>query len=122
MQTVEHVIEVEAPVSKVYNQWTQFEEFPEFMEGVQEVRQLDDKRQRWVADIAGKREEGTQKSSSRSPTSGSPGGQLQVGKTWERSLSTSSMRIEPRFARRSHISLKEQLKRWETRWASFRLE
>jgi uncharacterized membrane protein len=40
-----------------YNQWTQFEEFPRFMEGVKEVRQLDDKRLHWRAEIAGKEEE-----------------------------------------------------------------
>ena len=34
---IEKTIEVEAPITKVYNQWTQFEEFPQFMEGVQEV-------------------------------------------------------------------------------------
>ena len=34
MSTVEKSIEVELPVSTVYNQWTQFEEFPLFMEGV----------------------------------------------------------------------------------------
>jgi hypothetical protein len=33
-----HSIEVNAPLSAVYNQWTQFEEFPHFMEGVEEVR------------------------------------------------------------------------------------
>ena len=54
METIEKTIEVEAPVSKVYNQWTQFEEFPQFMEGVKEVRQLDDKHLHWVAKIAGK--------------------------------------------------------------------
>jgi len=57
METVEQSIEVNAPVQKVYNQWTQFEQFPEFMEGVEEVRQLDDKRLHCVASIAGKRHE-----------------------------------------------------------------
>jgi uncharacterized membrane protein len=57
METIEQSIEVDAPVQKVYNQWTQFEEFPEFMEGVEEVRQLDDKRLHWVASIGGKRHE-----------------------------------------------------------------
>jgi len=57
MDSVEKSIEIEAPVQKVYNQWTQFEEFPRFMEGVAEVRQLDDKRLYWVAEIAGKRKE-----------------------------------------------------------------
>lgn len=57
MATVERSIEVTVPVRTVYNQWTQFEEFPRFMEGVEEVRQLDDKRLRWRATIAGKQEE-----------------------------------------------------------------
>jgi len=54
MEHVEKSIEVDAPVSTVYNQWTQFEEFPRFMEGVEDVKQLDDKRLRWRADIGGK--------------------------------------------------------------------
>jgi uncharacterized membrane protein len=57
MESIEKTIEVDAPVSTVYNQWTQFEEFPEFMEGVKEVRQLDDKRLHWVVEIGGKRKE-----------------------------------------------------------------
>ena len=44
---------VHAPLDQVYNQWTQFEEFPRFMEGVEEVRQLDDKRLFWRAKIGG---------------------------------------------------------------------
>jgi uncharacterized membrane protein len=55
--TVEKSIEVEAPLSTVYNQWTQFEEFPRFMEGIESVRQIDDKRLHWVANIGGKRKE-----------------------------------------------------------------
>ncbi|SCG56141.1 Polyketide cyclase / dehydrase and lipid transport [Micromonospora halophytica] len=50
---VEKSIEVDVPVSTAYNQWTQFEEFPRFMGGVEEVRQLDDRRMHWVAQIAG---------------------------------------------------------------------
>jgi len=57
MATIEESIEVNAPLRAVYNQWTQFEEFPRFMEGVKEVKQLDDKRLRWRAVIAGKEEE-----------------------------------------------------------------
>jgi len=57
MESIEKTIEVDAPVKKVYNQWTQFEEFPRFMEGVEEVKQLDDKHLHWVAEIAGKKKE-----------------------------------------------------------------
>ena len=53
METIEKSVEVEVPLSTAYNQWTQFEEFPLFMEGVTEVRQLDDKRLHWKANIAG---------------------------------------------------------------------
>ena len=54
---VEKSVEVEVPVRTAYNQWTQFEDFPHFMGGVKEVRQLDDRRLHWVAEIAGVRRE-----------------------------------------------------------------
>ncbi len=54
---VEKSIQVDVPVSTAYNQWTQFEDFPHFMGGVKEVRQLDDRRLHWVAEIAGVRRE-----------------------------------------------------------------
>jgi uncharacterized membrane protein len=57
MSTIEQSIEVQVPVSAVYNQWTQFEEFPQFMEGVEKIIQLDDKRLHWVVEIAGQRRE-----------------------------------------------------------------
>ena len=57
MVTIEKTIEVEVPVQTAYNQWTQFEEFPRFMEGVEQVRQLDDQRLYWAADIGGERKE-----------------------------------------------------------------
>jgi uncharacterized membrane protein len=57
METLEHSIEVDAPVTAAYNQWTQFEDFPRFMEGVEAVRQLDDTHLHWVAEIAGKKKE-----------------------------------------------------------------
>jgi uncharacterized membrane protein len=53
METITKEIEVRAPLRAVYNQWTQFEEFPRFMEGVKEVRQLDEKRLWWRAEILG---------------------------------------------------------------------
>ena len=54
---VEKSIQVGVPVSTAYNQWTQFEDFPHFLGGVSEVRQLDDRRLHWVAEIAGVRRE-----------------------------------------------------------------
>ena len=57
MSTIEESIEVKAPLRNVYDQWTQFEEFPQFMDGVEEVRQLDDRRLHWVADFGGSRHE-----------------------------------------------------------------
>lgn len=56
MSRLEKEIDVNVPVHVAYNQWTQFEEFPVFMEGVKSVRQLDDKRLIWHAEILGKDE------------------------------------------------------------------
>jgi uncharacterized membrane protein len=53
VSTVEESIEVEAPVWKVYNQWTQFEEFPKFMGGVESIHQLSSARMIWKTKIAG---------------------------------------------------------------------
>src|SRR5438132_8155954 len=57
MAVIRESIIVNAPISTVYNQWTQFEEFPQFMQGVEEVRQLDDTRLHWVASVGGRRAE-----------------------------------------------------------------
>lgn len=54
MTSIEKSIEVDVPVRTAYNQWTQFEDFSRFMEGVKEVRQLDDKRLHWRAEVMGK--------------------------------------------------------------------
>ena len=53
MATTEKSVDVNVPISTAYNQWTQFEEFPRFMSDVESVRQLDDRRLRWVVKIAG---------------------------------------------------------------------
>lgn len=59
MERIKKSIEVQRPLNHVYNQWTQFEEFPRFMEGIKEVRQLDDQRLHWRAEISGKEKEWT---------------------------------------------------------------
>jgi uncharacterized membrane protein len=51
--TIEKTVEVNVPVRTAYNQWTQFESFPEFMDGVEEVRQITDKRVHWRTNVAG---------------------------------------------------------------------
>jgi uncharacterized membrane protein len=56
-RVIDSALQVDVPVSKAYNQWTQFEDFPQFMEGVDEVQQLDDTRLHWVASIGGKHAE-----------------------------------------------------------------
>jgi len=57
MERVEKTIDVQRPLSDVYNQWTQFEDFPHFMPGVKEVRQIDDTHVHWRAELWGKDEE-----------------------------------------------------------------
>ncbi|HEX3204065.1 MAG TPA: SRPBCC family protein [Nitrospiraceae bacterium] len=57
MASIEKSVEVNVPVRTAYNQWTQFEDFPRFMQGVDQVKQLDDKRLHWKAQIAGKDKE-----------------------------------------------------------------
>jgi uncharacterized membrane protein len=54
MAKIEKSIDVDVPIRTVYNQWTQFEDFPEFMEGVLEIKQLDDKRLLWRANVGGR--------------------------------------------------------------------
>jgi uncharacterized membrane protein len=53
MAHVSESIEVNCPVSQVYNQWTQFEEFPRFMGAIEQVSQKDETHLRWKAKIAG---------------------------------------------------------------------
>ena len=53
MASVVKSVDVEAPISAVYNQWTQFESFPQFMGGVDEITQVDDTHTHWVTSIGG---------------------------------------------------------------------
>jgi uncharacterized membrane protein len=57
MSAIEKSIDVNVPVHTAYNQWTQFEEFPRFMEGVEAVKQLDERRLHWRANVGGRTEE-----------------------------------------------------------------
>ena len=59
MSSFEESTTVAVPIRVAYDQWTQFEDFPRFMEGVERVEQLDDKRLRWNASIAGQEKEWT---------------------------------------------------------------
>jgi len=67
MSTIEESIEVQLPLSTVYNQWTQFEDFPKFMGGVEEVHQLDDTTLQWVANVKGRRREFTARITEQKP-------------------------------------------------------
>ncbi|SDB82684.1 Polyketide cyclase / dehydrase and lipid transport [Raineyella antarctica] len=53
MNTVSSDIDVDAPVSTVYNQWMRFEEFPALMAGVEEVTRLSDRTQHWRVKVGG---------------------------------------------------------------------
>ena len=55
--SVQESIEVNVVVRTAYNQWTQFEDFPQFMASVHEIKQLDDRRLHWKANIAGEQKE-----------------------------------------------------------------
>ncbi len=57
MAKIEKSIDINVPVRTAYNQWTQFEDFPRFMEGIKEVRQLDNRRLHWRAEVGGKDKE-----------------------------------------------------------------
>ena len=98
MTTINDTVQVNVPVHTAYNQWTQFEDFPRFMKGVEEVKQLDDKRLHWRANIGGKREEWDAEIVQQVPdqrmawrsTSGSPNS----GVVTFESLATSTTRVQ----------------------------
>jgi uncharacterized membrane protein len=53
MASVQESIDVEVPVTTVYNQWTQFESFPNFMNGVESVTQTSETMTHWVTKVGG---------------------------------------------------------------------
>ena len=106
--SVKESIDVNAPLRSVYDQWTQFEEFPLFMDSVREIKQLDDKRLHWKAEVFGKEIEwdaeiteqlADQKIAWRS-TSGMPNGGVVTFQELSRGRTrvTLAMRYEPQDA------------------------
>jgi len=57
MSTVEKSIDVDAPITSVYNQWTQFESFPQFMGGIDKITQTSDTHTHWEVSIGGVKRE-----------------------------------------------------------------
>jgi uncharacterized membrane protein len=95
--TIQESVDVEVPLSTAYNQWTQFEQFPNFMEGIDEVRQLDDTRLHWVANVRGRRREWDAKITEQRPDERvawtSTSGTLNAGVVTFHRLSDTSTRI-----------------------------
>lgn len=59
MTSVEESIVVDAPVGKVYQQWTRIEDFPKFMPAVRELRRIDEKHFHWRVERCGHEYEAT---------------------------------------------------------------
>ena len=53
ISSIQHSIDVDAPVRAAYDQWTQFEDFPQFMDSVLEVEHLTHDTTRWVTEVNG---------------------------------------------------------------------
>lgn len=53
LSNIGDAVDVDVPVERAYNQWTQFETFPHFMEGVESIEQLSDSRNRWTVEVGG---------------------------------------------------------------------
>ena len=53
MSKIEESVEVEAPLSTVYEQWTRFTEFPRFMGGVQRIDRVSATLTHWVTSVDG---------------------------------------------------------------------
>ena len=53
MAQIIETIDVDVPVDKSYNQWTQFETFPQFLSFVESIDQIDDTHNHWKVKIGG---------------------------------------------------------------------
>jgi uncharacterized membrane protein len=51
MSTVKETVEVEVPLRRAYDQWTQFEDFPDFTKKLESVEQESDEKVNWRAQI-----------------------------------------------------------------------
>ena len=109
METIRESIEVDVPVSTIYNQWTQFEEFPQFMEGVESVKQTDDTHLYWVAEVGGKRREWQAEIVEQKPDRKSPGGRSTA--TGRTASSSSSRLARTRRSSRSRSPTNRRLHR-----------
>lgn len=59
MAQIIETVDIDAPVSVVYNAWTRFEEFPTFLDDIDSLTQESDTRNRWRVTIAGQTREFT---------------------------------------------------------------
>ncbi|QMU77094.1 SRPBCC family protein [Streptacidiphilus sp. PB12-B1b] len=53
MSQIEESVEVQAPLSTVYDLWSRFPEFPRFMSGVESVEWVSEGLTHWVANVDG---------------------------------------------------------------------
>ena len=53
MSSVTKSVDVDVPVRKAYDQWTQFESFPQFMGGVDSITQRDATHTHWKTQVGG---------------------------------------------------------------------
>ena len=53
MAQIIETVDVDVPVDKAYNQWTQFETFPKFLSYVESITQTDDTLTHWTVKIGG---------------------------------------------------------------------
>jgi uncharacterized membrane protein len=101
MERLEKYVDINVPVRTAYNQWTQFEEFPRFMEGVESVKQLDDTRLHWVANVGGERKEWNARITDQIPdqriTWRSEGGEFTAGTVSFNPLGSGQTRVMVQF-------------------------
>lgn len=99
MPTVEEDIVVDAPIERVYQEWTEYERFPEFMENVKEVRRIGPDMTHWVAEAAGKTVEWDARTITESPRRVAWTAQGESGQSGE-------VRFEPAEGGRTHVHVK----------------